>query len=601
MQYQDFNIRILGKRDDGYDVSVESPAGSVRSHIQLDVDGLAGRIGELSGKFRGAAAREATYQHTPARTPQEIGGELFAALFTDGVRTMYDRSTGQVLGDPNAGLRLKLHFDLDDPQVSALAQLPWELVFDASNQDFLAQSRRTPIVRYIEVQRPLNLPPLHAPLRVLVVMSSPSGHAALDLTKERALIEGNWARDDNVKVDFLEHPTKATLLDALIEKQYHVLHYMGHGAYDPTSGAGALVLEDSHGNAQMLDAQTFGTWLRDAPTLRLIVLNACDTGKASEEAPFSGIANRMVSVGVPAVVAMQFLISDDAAIKFSSKFYQRLVEGFPVDEATAQGRKAIMTGTNGAFEWATPVLYMRAPDGRLFDIADDNAAPAATASASSSENATSGESASNTVVVQSVFLAIVFAGLSGFCAFMLGPDLENIRVMGASLVAITVTAVALYAAMTIAGLREAADPMRSALFALTISVVGIHSALLFGPLAAIKIYPTEHSYSDYPITFFCATVVIVTFALVLAWHVRRASWVYAVGPPLAVVLIIFSFITIGRKAAQILAEPPLLLSVAKHGFLFFLLMATSLSAIVVCSAFLAAKSRYGGSKRARVG
>lgn len=38
--------------------------------------------------------------------------------------------------------------------------------------------------------------------------------------------------------------------------------------------------------------------------------------------------------------------------------------GYPIDAALAEGRKAILA----TVEWGTPVLYLRAPDGRIFDV-----------------------------------------------------------------------------------------------------------------------------------------------------------------------------------------------------------------------------------------
>jgi len=45
-----------------------------------------------------------------------------------------------------------------------------------------------------------------------------------------------------------------------------------------------------------------------------------------------------------------------------------LASSYPVDAALAEARKAIATQNND-IEWGTPVLYMRAVDGQLFDIA----------------------------------------------------------------------------------------------------------------------------------------------------------------------------------------------------------------------------------------
>ena len=372
MEYKDFNIRIVGKRDDGFEVVVDSPAGSANAVIQLpfSIEEALQRIQDIGGVIRGGngnGTREVSFESEDVMSPAELGSELYQALFSGAIGKMYYASYGQLHGNPEMGLRIKLHLNMEDPAVSELAQIPWEYVYEKEQRDYLALSRQTPIVRYIEVPRAHRTHNLEGDLKILVLMSNPKGVASLDLEEERRKIEESWADAENISVDFLEHATRENLLEALVQNQYHVLHYMGHGAYDEATGAGALILEDEDQNATMLDPDTLAAYLRDAQSVRLVFLNACDTARSDEDEPFAGVANRLVMTGVPAVVAMQFPITDDAAIDFSRAFYSRLVDGFPVDEATAQGRKAILAGKAGTIEWATPVLYMRAPDGQLFD------------------------------------------------------------------------------------------------------------------------------------------------------------------------------------------------------------------------------------------
>jgi hypothetical protein len=69
---------------------------------------------------------------------------------------------------------------------------------------------------------------------------------------------------------------------------------------------------------------------------------------------------------------MQFEITDDAAITFSHELYQAVAEGFPIDAALAEARRAIF-GSDNDIEWGTPVLYMRSPDGLIFDVDAANA------------------------------------------------------------------------------------------------------------------------------------------------------------------------------------------------------------------------------------
>src|SRR5262249_39364321 len=79
--------------------------------------------------------------------------------------------------------------------------------------------------------------------------------------------------------------------------------------------------------------------------------------------PYSGMAQGLIQQEAAAVVAMQFPISDDAAIVFTREFYGAVTDGEPLDQAIASARKALLA--EHAAEWATPVLFLRAADGRV--------------------------------------------------------------------------------------------------------------------------------------------------------------------------------------------------------------------------------------------
>ncbi len=51
-------------------------------------------------------------------------------------------------------------------------------------------------------------------------------------------------------------------------------------------------------------------------------------------------------------------------------FYETLAEGWPVDAAVAEARRAVSWAVANTVEWGTPVLFMRAPDGVLFALGD---------------------------------------------------------------------------------------------------------------------------------------------------------------------------------------------------------------------------------------
>ncbi len=66
---------------------------------------------------------------------------------------------------------------------------------------------------------------------------------------------------------------------------------------------------------------------------------------------------------------MQYPITDQAAVEFTRGFYESLADGLPVDAAVAEARKAMSIAVTDSVEWGTPVLFMRASDGVLFDLA----------------------------------------------------------------------------------------------------------------------------------------------------------------------------------------------------------------------------------------
>ena len=66
---------------------------------------------------------------------------------------------------------------------------------------------------------------------------------------------------------------------------------------------------------------------------------------------------------MPAVVAMQFAVSDTAAIEFAGRFYAAVTHGWSVDRAVGDARRQLADHSS---EWATPVVHLRG-DGILFD------------------------------------------------------------------------------------------------------------------------------------------------------------------------------------------------------------------------------------------
>lgn len=297
---------------------------------------------------------------------EELGDRLFKALFRGPVRSCWARSLDEATRTPEGGLRLKLQLNLMDPLVAPLAELPWEYLFSQEQGGFLGLQRQTPILRHTRLPLPAGKALVAQTLRVLVVSSQPGLMTPLSLKDECTRIAETLNHLAGVETLPLENPTVETLRETLLQKDFHILHFMGHGGFDPASGQGVLYFSDGNGDSVPVGGPLLASHLAGLHSLRLAFINACDTARSNSRAPFAGVSSALLRAGLPAVVAMQRPIPDRSALEFSRVVYRRLSLGDPIDAAVTEGRLAIARGRGALLEWGTPVLFSRADDGLIF-------------------------------------------------------------------------------------------------------------------------------------------------------------------------------------------------------------------------------------------
>lgn len=302
---------------------------------------------------------------SPPLDARTFGERLFAAVFQGDVRTCLTNSL-LLAGQTNRGLRIRLRLN-DTPE---LAALPWEYLRGPAPYDFFALSAQTPVVRYLELLQGEPLLQASVPLRILVVLSDPKDVAKLD-------VEHEWERLQTALADLqtrgliaLERLAGATLESLQrrlrqTDMPVHILHFIGHGDYDEKRGLGGLLWEDVARYSRFVSTDILATLLYDHPSLRLAFLNACEGARSGPADLFAGVAQTLVQKRLPAVIAMQYSVTDPAAINLGHEFYQAIADGYPVDAALAEARKALYREDN-QLEWGTPVLFMRAADGMLW-------------------------------------------------------------------------------------------------------------------------------------------------------------------------------------------------------------------------------------------
>ena len=352
-QYRTFDLRIFrAAPGQAYPVSVlDSPAGQCDAEFRLpytdvELDELVGHMAE------GRLADEEI---------QAFGERLFKALFEEAVDHLWEASLGT---ERNQGLRLRLR--IDPPE---LQQLPWEFLYDPRRHVYLSADPATPVVRFLSLPVPVETLEASVPLRILVASATPQGLNPLGVEREQRLIQASLApliERGQVALTFLPHATVSSLSQGA-RAGAHVLHFIGHGVMADDSGTGWLLLETETGAPAPLSGAQLGDILRGTD-VRLAVLNACETARSTRDA-LLGVAPQLVASGLPAVIANQFPISDQAAQGIAREFYAAVADNLPVDAALAEARKIVRAGEGqSATDWGPPVLFMRSPDGRILDL-----------------------------------------------------------------------------------------------------------------------------------------------------------------------------------------------------------------------------------------
>ena len=378
--YDDFRVSFAPRSDGHFDVRAKAADGSTAtgtftlpfSTDQLEraiLDVAAARAGRRASRRASAGPSRDLRSIGPAPLDaQGLGRQLAEALLCDDIGAAYERARHHAEA---AGHGLRLSLDLDG--APALLSVPWEFLYRPPR--FLASQRRSPVVRVLGAADLGDPPTISGAVRVLGVVASPNDLAPLDVDAERRrvdqAVEGVRAMG-RIELDWLQPATPGGLRRALRDETYHVVHYVGHSDFTD-EGNGVLFLEDENGSAVSVDETLFANLLGDQGSLRLVVLNSCEGARTTMTDPYAGVATTLVHLGVPAVVAMQFEISDEAAILFAEELYTNLIgRQDPLDSAIGEARKAIYAEVDLA-EWATPVLFLADPDVELFRFEVDAA------------------------------------------------------------------------------------------------------------------------------------------------------------------------------------------------------------------------------------
>ena len=317
---------------------------------------------------------------------RQLGEQLFQAVFNKNLQAKFEELYKEV--QANNGL-LRVELDIDEEYLPQVAAFPWEFMRPKSGAAVLLSASPHLVLS----RRPrfhMRAPRLELgqddKIRILLVASYPGSSQTSELGPVLyqpvydALKKLADAPNSHIELIFTDN-AQAKELDRLLKvHKPHVFHFAGHGRLHrlddgPNNGLeerGQLALapeEAIFGQAQWVDASYFSRlFSENYPPPSLVLLQTCEGARLSESRAFASVASSVVQQNIPAVVGMQYIVSNDTAVEFAETFYRELANDAPIDVAVQAGRRAITQRDyrDEVRDFATPVLFMRLPDGRLF-------------------------------------------------------------------------------------------------------------------------------------------------------------------------------------------------------------------------------------------
>jgi len=340
----------------------EAPLYSYRVSILEDGNVVASNDFELRPDYKFQEMLDRIEKKAVVSAPQpeedvhvEFGKMLYEKVFSGEMGRHFNERLEEVKNN-GSGLRISLRCDEGVPEIAAL---PWEYLYNGN--EFLITRRNVLISRLPPEIRKTEFPPLESVLRMLVIISGPEDPKVppLNTEKEQEIIleaVDRLQRDQKMKVDFAEDATFDNIQGYLNERDYQIVHFTGHGAWQ--EGKGYLLFETEERKTSLIDNETLANLLSDRG-IRLVVLSSCKSAKGSNKKAFADLASMLSKRGIPAVVAMQYSVLDDVATKFAYTFYRTLTGGRPVDLSLKEARLMMKSSeeSNG-LDFATPVLYL---------------------------------------------------------------------------------------------------------------------------------------------------------------------------------------------------------------------------------------------------
>ena len=306
---------------------------------------------------------------------QKVGEALFEALFDNQLREDFlDFYETVVI---NRDLNLEVVLEINEIAMPEVVAYPWELISvpQRYNEGYIHLATDPKLsffrIRYNLAQENKKSIQLDSQTRpkIALVVSIPTADSKLSKVEFQSVQKYLTNLNNENKIEFLPviEATSKKVASQLRQHKPDIFHFIGHGQLIEENGkeVGQIAFVNDSGEADWKDATIFSTLFQQHRP-KIVILQACETGRQSESNAFSSVAYRLMLQGIPVVIAMQYKVSNITAGSFVKDFYGEIVNGNSVEIAVQQARFNLSL-ENGyeQRDFAIPVIYMNASNGYL--------------------------------------------------------------------------------------------------------------------------------------------------------------------------------------------------------------------------------------------
>jgi CHAT domain-containing protein len=143
----------------------------------------------------------------------------------------------------------------------------------------------------------------------------PLFHVSSELEAIKGLYGGTLLEDEAFK--------KSSVQQALLEKQYSIVHFATHGKFSGKVSDSFILTYDGKMNMDDLEQFVGVSWFRQDQPVELLTLSACETAVGDDTAAL-GLASVAIKAGARSALASLWSINDQASSELVSSFYRHL-------------------------------------------------------------------------------------------------------------------------------------------------------------------------------------------------------------------------------------------------------------------------------------